>query len=64
LGECYESKKGVLGEKHVDTLGTQWWLGLTLYEEGKYEEAEKMLYECYEGTLKVLGERHEDALKA
>ena len=37
-------------------------LGLLLHDEGKYEEAEKLLRECLEKSRRVLGEDEVEAL--
>ncbi len=60
--ELYQKQREDLGERHEDTLKSQWWLSLTLYEEAKYDEAKTMLYECCEGRKETLGQKHADTL--
>lgn len=48
----------VLGERHIDSLNTQLWLGVTLNKEKKYKEAESVLRSCYEKGKVVLREVH------
>ena len=43
-------------------LTVQEWLGRTLYQEKKYEEAEGTLKDCYEKRKESFGENHDDTL--
>ena len=62
MKDCYEKRKGFSGENHDYMLTVQEWLGRTLYQEKKYEEAEGTLKDCYEKRKESFGENHDDTL--
>ncbi len=48
----------ILGEEQVSTLGTKFWLGITLWELGEKNKALEMMEEVLVGREKVLGVNH------
>jgi eukaryotic-like serine/threonine-protein kinase len=54
----------VLGPNHPDTLRSEFDLGISLFEEGRYEAAEKLQRRTMESLQRVLGPEHPDTLKS
>ncbi|KAF2826228.1 kinase-like protein, partial [Ophiobolus disseminans] len=49
-----------LGRDHKDTLGSRYWLVVTLHAQQKYGEAEQLLRQVVQQQEKVLGGYHKD----
>ncbi|XP_012564958.3 uncharacterized protein LOC105849176 isoform X1 [Hydra vulgaris] len=63
LTEVENMQKEILGEKHVDTLTTKYWIAMCLYYKKHFDEAEKIFREVNIMQKEVLGDDHENTLK-
>ena len=52
-----EAQRETLGDRHPDTLGSIYNLGMLLAKQGKYDEAEPLLRESLEAHRETLGDR-------
>ena len=57
---CLETRKVVLGMKHVDTCSSMYNLGTICLFKGDYPRAEQLLNECLEVQLSFLPPQHRD----
>ena len=62
MHEVLAVKQRVLGAEHADTLRAAGILAVSLFQQGKYDEAEKMLRELLAVRKRVLGAEHADTL--
>jgi hypothetical protein len=62
LRQTLQLRQKDLGPEHPDTLGNTNNLGLVLFEQGKYVEAERMHWQTLQFVQQVLGPEHPDAL--
>ncbi len=60
--KCYELRKVILGEEHLDTLTSLSNLALSYGDIGNYEKALEYNKKCYELRMNILGEDHPDTL--
>ncbi|PCD20291.1 hypothetical protein AU210_016159 [Fusarium oxysporum f. sp. radicis-cucumerinum] len=57
-------RRGVLGEKHPDTIRSMANLATTYHAQGRYGEAETLKDEALELRREVLGEKHPDTISS
>ena len=57
-----QGQEKILSKEHKHTLDSKYWLGITLYEQQKYQAAEKVLQQAVLGQEKVLGKEHKHTL--
>jgi hypothetical protein len=55
-------EKRVLGEEYFDTLTSMASLAVTYWNQGRWNEAEKLEVQVTEATKRVLGKEHPDTL--
>lgn len=58
------SQRALQVREKTETLNSEYWLGLSLYEKGQYKEAETMLRGSLQMQERVLGQDHEQILKS
>jgi len=62
--QCLDKQKVVLGENHLETIGTMSNLAGTYGSQGKYSDAEVIFKQCYDKMKSALGVNHPDTLMA
>lgn len=61
--EAFETRRELLGPDHPDTLTSANWLGITVFEQSRFDEALEIDHDVLERRQRVLGNTHEDTLK-
>lgn len=64
LREAVTGRKRVLGNKHPDTLGSMFNLGLVLYDQERYGEYGQIFREVLDLRIKVQGKEHPGTLSS
>jgi hypothetical protein len=57
-----ETRKRVLGEEHPDTLTSMNNLALTFKDQGRNDDALKLMTECLSLSKRILGDSHPDTV--
>lgn len=63
LKDTYTARSEVLGQHHLHTLRTKFWLALVWEHLGLAQEAQHLLEETFSDTTRTLGESHADTLR-
>ncbi|KAH8729983.1 hypothetical protein BGZ61DRAFT_530108 [Ilyonectria robusta] len=61
---AFALRRGVLGEKHPDTIRSMGELATTYHAQGRYDEAEEISVKVLELRREVLGEKHPDTIES
>eukprot|EP00397_Hematodinium_sp_SG-2012_P006266 GEMP01006294.1.p1 GENE.GEMP01006294.1~~GEMP01006294.1.p1 ORF type:complete len:1013 (-),score=278.15 GEMP01006294.1:816-3794(-) len=55
---AYEKRKALLGEKHADTIDSAYFMSLWMTDNGRHEEAERLMRSCITNYNEALGDLH------
>jgi TolA-binding protein len=64
LQQAVSRREQKLGKDHEETLNSKYWLGLTLYDQKKYDEAEGVLRQVISRQELKLGKDHKVTLNS